>query len=292
MTPLRQRMIDDMTLRNFSPETQRSYVHYVAGFARHFRRCPSELGVEEIREYQLYMLEERKMSPESVNCFVSAAQFLYLHTLEMPWSRAHFIRQRVPGKLPVVLSPVEVVRFFEAIAVIKHRAALMTCYASGLRVSEVVSLKVSDIDSSRMLIRVRQGKGAQDRYTVLPPALLEILRAYWRRHKPQDWLFPAIKTGKHLQASTLQSLCREAAQIAGFSKRITPHCLRHSFATHLLENGTDIRVIQVLLGHKRIETTAHYTRVTPQKIAATVSPLDMLPAGPPQSKRGRPRKNA
>jgi site-specific recombinase XerD len=285
-------MLDDMSLRNFSPETQRSYVHYVAEFALHFKRCPSELGVEEIREYQLYLLEERKMSPQSINCFIAAIQFLYLETLEMPWSRAHFIRQRVPGKLPVVLSRKEVVSFFEAIAVIKHRAALMTCYAAGLRISEVVRLKVSDIDSQRMLIRVERGKGAQDRYAMLSPALLELLRNYWRHQKPKDWLFPAVKAGKHLQPATLQILCREAAQLAGFSKRVTPHTLRHSFATHLLESGEDIRVIQVLLGHKRIETTAHYTRVTPQKIAATISPLDALPADPPKRKRGRPRKNA
>jgi site-specific recombinase XerD len=194
---------------------------------------------------------------------------------------------RIPGKLPLILSPTEVAQFFNAISIVKHRAVLMTCYGAGLRISEAVRLKVSDIDSSRMVIRVEQGKGAQDRYTVLSGALLDLLRAYWCYQRPVDWLFPAIKAGKHIQAGTIQQLCREAAQMAGFAKRVTAHTLRHSFATHLLENGEDIRVIQVLLGHKRIETTAHYTRVTAQRIAATVSPLDNMPA---LSNPGRNRK--
>jgi site-specific recombinase XerD len=243
--------------------------------------------VEAIREYQLHLIEERKLSPASVNCFTSAAQFLYLTTLELPWSRVHFPRQHVPGSLPLVLSPTEVAIFFKHIGIIKFRAALMTCYGAGLRISEVVHLRVEDIDSSRMLIRVREGKGAKDRYTMLSPKLLELLRLYWRFQRPPEWLFPAIKPHKHISAATVQQVCREAAYSAGFSKRVTPHTLRHSFATHLLENGTDVRIIQSLLGHARIETTAHYTAVTRKAVATTASPLDALPElGQP----GRPRK--
>lgn len=287
MTPLRQRMLEDMRLRNLSPETQRSYIHYIAAYAKYFKRSPEELGVEAIREYQLHLIQERKLSPESVNCFTAAAQFLYLTTLELPWSKAHFPRQHVPGKLPVVLSPTEVAIFFEHIGISKLRAVLMTCYGAGLRISEAISLKVGDIDSGRMVIHVRDGKGAKDRYTMLSPALLEILRTYWRMHRPTDWLFPAIKPHKHINAATVQQVCREAAHLAGFAKRVTAHTLRHSFATHLLENGADIRVIQSLLGHKRIDTTAHYTAVTRKTVASTASPLDAMPE---VRKPGRPRK--
>lgn len=287
MTPLRQQMLDDMCLRNFSLETQRSYVHYIANFAKYFNTSPENLGVESIREYQLHLIQDRKLSPSSVNCFTAAAQFLYAETLELPWSRAHFPRQHVPGKLPVVLSPTEVVHFFKHIGVIKFRAALMTCYGAGLRISEAVNLRVEDIDSSRMLIHVREGKGAKDRYTMLSPKLLELLRLYWRFQRPREWLFPAIKPTRPINASTLQQVCREAAHLAGFSKRVTPHTLRHSFATHLLENGTDIRIIQSLLGHARIDTTAHYTAVTRKTVATTASPLDALPE---LGKQGRPRK--
>jgi len=292
MTPLRQRMIEDMQLRNFSSETQRSYIHYIAEYARHFHTPPDQLGPEAIREFQLYLTNERKMSPVSVNCFTTAAKFLYQTTLELPWSNAHFVRSRVPERLPVVLSAVEVAQFFQAIGILKHRAVLMTCYGAGLRIAEAVSLKPSDIDSQRMVIRVEQGKGAKDRFVTLSPRLLTVLREYWRRQRPQGhWLFPAIKQHRHLSAATIQQVCRESAHLAGIDKRVTAHTLRHSFATHLLENGEDIRVIQVLLGHRRIDTTARYTRVTLTKIAATASPLDNLPAAS-TAKRGRPRKKA
>ena len=289
MTPLRQRMIEDMELRQFSAETIRSYLFYITGFAAYFKTPPDQLGPEAVREFQLYLLNDRKMSPESVNCFTSAAKFLYLTTLELPWSAAHFIRARVPERLPVVLSPTEVAQFFQAVGVLKHRALLMTCYGAGLRISEAVSLKTTDIDSQRMVIRVEQGKGAKDRYVPLSPRLLDVLREYWRRQRPLGpWLFPAIKSHKHISPATIQQVCRECAVMSGLEKRVTAHTLRHSFATHLLENGEDIRVIQVLLGHSRIDTTARYTRVSPAKIAATVSPLDRLPEIP--VKRGRPRK--
>src|SRR6266498_1377176 len=292
MTPLRQRMIEDMQLRNFSAETQRSYIHYIAQYALYFNTSPEILGPEAIREYQLYLTNERKISPESVNCFTSAAKFLYLTTLELPWSQSHFVRSHVPTRLPVVLSALEVALFFQAVGILKHRAVLMTCYGAGLRVSEAVSLKVSDIDSQRMVIRVEQGKGAKDRYAMLSPRLLAMLREYFRRHRPQGcWLFPGHKPHHHISPATVQQICREAAQLSAIDKKVTAHTLRHSFATHLLENGEDIRIIQVLLGHRRIETTARYTAVTVNKISSTGSPLDQLPQDLPKRKRGRPRKN-
>jgi len=292
MTPLRQRMLEDMRLRNFSPETQRSYIHYIAEYAQYFKTSPAKLGPDAVREFQLYLKDERKMSAHSINCFTSAAKFLYTTTLELPWSEAWFPRARVPERLPVVLSAQEVSLFFQAVGLIKHRAVLMTCYGAGLRIAEAVSLKPTDIDSKRMVIRVEQGKGAKDRYVPLSPRLLAMLREYWRRQTPLGpWLFPANKQHKHISPSTVQQICRESALLAGIDKRVTAHTLRHSFATHLLENGEDIRVIQVLLGHKRIDTTARYTHVGVSKIAATTSPLDQLP-DPPKRKRGRPRKGS
>jgi len=280
MTPLRQRFIEDMQLRNFRPETQRNYVHHAAAFARHFGLSPDQLDIEAVRQYQLYLLNQRKLSPESINQYLSAIKFLYLTTLEMPWTNEYFPRLRRPSKLPVVLSQEEVMLFFDNVPSLKYRAALMTCYGAGLRVSEAVALKLSDIDSRRMLIRVEQGKGAKDRYAMLSPRLLQILRRYCKAASftkttpPQQYLFPSWRASRHLCPTSLQLACREAAALSGIRKRITVHTLRHSFATHLLENGADIRIIQVLLGHSRIDTTARYARVGPQVVAATVSPLD------------------
>ena len=294
MTPLRQRMLEDMRLRNFSPETQRSYIHYLVEYAKYFNESPSELDVEAIREYQLYLKDVRQMSPQSVNGFTSAAKFLYQQTLELPWSNAHFKRQRTPNSLPVVLSQEEVERFFAPVGILKHRAALMVCYGSGLRISEAVKLKVGDIDSQRMVLRVERGKGAKDRYSILSRRLLEVLRVYWKQQKPTDYLFPGRKPGTHISDATLQQVCRDAAFLSGIHKRVTAHTLRHSFATHLLENGEDLRVIQVLLGHTRIDTTARYLHVSTSVIASTTSPLDQLyqPKSAPVEERkpGRRRR--
>jgi integrase/recombinase XerD len=289
MTPLRQRMVEDMRLRNLSAGTQRSYIHYVEDYARYFWMSPDRLGLDDIRNYQLHLIQQRQLAPPSVNAFVAAAKFLYTVTLEMPWSDQQFTRLKVPEKLPIILSGAEVATFFRHIGLLKHRAALMVCYGSGLRSSEAIAVKVADIDSSRMLIRVQQGKGAKDRYTVLSQRLLLLLREYWKRQRPAEWLFPGTKPGTHLCAGTIQEVCRDAARMAGIAKRVTPHTLRHSFATHLLENGTDTRAIQVLLGHSRIETTARYVAVTPQAIGRIVSPLDQPPP-PAGKKRGRPAK--
>lgn len=296
MTPLRQRMLEDMQLRNLAAQTQRLYVHYITGLARFYQTSPADLNLEEIREYQLYMINERGYSAESVNHFVTSAKFLYNVTLETPWPEDALPRCRVPHTLPVVLSAAEVHEFFQHVHTIRYRAALMTAYGAGLRVSEVAALQIGDIDSKRMLIRVRQGKGKKDRYAMLSPRLLEVLRCWWRSQhpagqrysiSPEDWLFPGWRKGRHMNAASLQMACREAAREAGLAKRVRVHTLRHSFATHLLENGADIRLIQVLLGHSRIDTTARYTAVSPNALAAVPSPLDRL--GQP-SRKNKPRR--
>jgi site-specific recombinase XerD len=278
-------MLEDMQLRNLSTATQKDYLHYITGLARFYWVSPDQLSLEEIREYQLYMINERQYSPESVNGFVSAAKFLYNITLETPWPEDVLPRCHRPRRLPVVLSATEVDEFFQHVGTIRYRAALMTAYGAGLRVSEVVTLHLGDIDSQRMLIRVRQGKGKKDRYAMLSPRLLAMLRCWWRSQhpagqqhtsSPEEWLFPGFRKGGHMNTASLQTACREAARAAGISKRVNVHTLRHSFATHLLENGTDIRFIQALLGHSRIDTTARYAAVSPNAVAAVRSPLDSL----------------
>ena len=236
MTPLRQRMIEDMQLRNLATQTQRAYLHYITGLARFYQTSPANLSLEEIREYQLYLINERRYSAESVNAFVSAAKFLYAVTLETAWPEHALPRCRVPERLPVVLSACEVDEFFQHVSTIRYRAALMTAYGAGLRVSEVVALQLGDIDSQRMLLRVRQGKGKKDRYAMLSPRLLVMLRSWWRsqhpagrKHatSPADWLFPGWRKGRHMNVESLQTACQEAARAAGISKRVRPHTLRH-----------------------------------------------------------------
>ena len=298
MTPLRQRMIQDMQLRNLHPHTQANYVHHVRGFAGYFGKSPEVLDLEAIRQYQLYLLNERKLSPETINQCISALKFLYLTTLEMPWTNEYFPRLRRAHRLPVVLSCEEVLAFFDHVPGLKYRAALMTCYGAGLRISEAVSLRVGDVDSQRGLIRIPQGKGQKDRYAMLSPRLLEVLRRYYRAFHPEEqgradpalYLFPSWRKDHHLSTAAVQLACREAAARAGIGKRVTAHTLRHSFATHLLENGTNLRAIQALLGHTLIETTARYTAVSPQVVAATVSPLDKLHE-PRQPLTAPPRRN-
>jgi len=290
MTRLRQRMIEDMQLRNFTPATQRSYEHYVAEYAKYFGRSPELLDSEAIHQYVPHLFNERKLSPETVNGCVSALKFLYLRTLEMPWTDEYFPRVKRRSKLPVVLSQEELLTFFDHIPGLKNRAALMTCYGAGLRVSEAVALKVTDIDSKRKLIRVEQGKGRKDRYAMLSERLLDVLRRYWRAVRPDDYLFPSWRKDRHMTAAALQLACREAAAHAGLRKKVTVHGLRHAFATHLLENGADMRVIQVLLGHSRIDTTTRYAQVSPQVVAATVSPLDRLGQPPAPAKKAAKKK--
>lgn len=285
MTPLRKRFIEDMQLRGLAPTTQRSYIHYVAEYAKFFNTSPDKLDLEAVRQYEIHLLNEQKLSPQSVNTFVSAVQFLYLTTLEMPWGKDCFPRVRVGSTLPVVLDPEEVAQFFDYVPSLKYRAALMLCYGAGLRVSEAVAVKVSDIDSKRMVIRIEDGKGSKDRYVMLSPRLLAVLRRYWVAARPAEWMFPSWRQNHHLTATSLSNACRDASKQSRLAKRITCHTLRHSFATHLLENGTDTRVIQMLLGHSRIDTTARYTQVSTELIARTQSPLDRLGPQPKPKRR-------
>ena len=275
VSPLRRRMIEDMTVRNLSPATQRSYLHAVAKFSRYFSRSPDRLDIEDVRAFQVFLVSQ-KISWPALNQTVCALRFFYGVTLNRPEIPERIADAREPRKLPVILSADEVVRFLEAVPSLKTRTALTTAYAAGLRASEAVSLKVADIDSSRMLIQVRHGKGAKDRTVMLSPQLLAILRTYWRLARPREWLFPGRDESKPIDVQVLHAACRSATKAAGLAKRVTVHTLRHSFATHLLESGVDIRIIQVLLGHNSLSTTARYTQVATTTIAKTRSPIDRL----------------
>jgi site-specific recombinase XerD len=275
MSPLRRRMIEDMTVRNLSPATQRSYVHAVMKFSRYFGRSPDRLGLEDVRAFQVH-LASKGISWASLNQIVAALRFFYGVTLERADVPERIAYAREPRKLPVVLSADEVVQFLEAIPSLKNRTALTTAYAAGLRASEAVHLKIADIDSHRMVIRVEHGKGGKDRYVMLSPQLLGILRTYWRLARPKHWLFPGRDDSRPIEPNVLHAACRSACAAAGLTKKVTVHTLRHSFATHLLENGTDIRIIQVLLGHNNLSTTARYTQVATATIGKTASPLDRL----------------
>ena len=278
MTPIRQRMTEDMQVRNLSPHTQASYVQQVSLFARYFSKSPELLGPEEIRAYQVYLTNERKLATSSILIAISALRFLYKITLHKDWTFDDIIpAPKKPQKLPIVLSPEEVLRFLDCVAGLKHRTILTTCYAAGLRISEVIRLKAPDIDSQRMVIRVEQGKGQKDRYVMLSPKLLQSLRNWWRVAKPKSWLFPGDIVGKHISKDAVEQACQKAQRRCCIPKPITPHSLRHAFAVHLLESGTDVRTIQLLLGHRSLATTARYLRIATSKVCSTTSPLDLLP---------------
>lgn len=274
-SPLRRRMIDDMSLRNLSPATQRSYLHAVTKFSRYFGRSPDRLGLEDVRAFQVHLVSQGISWP-ALNQTVCALRFFYGVTLDRGEIPERIAYARTPRKLPVILSADEVVRFLEAVPSLKARAALTTAYAAGLRASEAVSLKVADIDSGRMVIQVHNGKGAKDRTVMLSLQLLTILRTYWRLARPGEWLFPGRSPDKPIDVQVLHASCRSATKAAGLVKHVSVHTLRHSFATHLLESGVDIRIIQVLLGHNNLSTTARYTHVATTTIAATQSPFDRL----------------
>jgi integrase/recombinase XerD len=278
MTSLRKRMTEDMQVRNLALNTQTSYVQQVGLFARHFDKSPEQLGPEDIRAYQVYLTNEKKLAPGSVLIAVAALRFLYKVSLQKDWCFEDVIpAPKKPEKLPVVLSPEEVVKFLGSVGSIKHRAILTTCYAAGLRISEVIHLKATDIDSQRMVIRVEQGKGQKDRYVMLSPKLLETLRDYWRKVRPQGWMFEGDIAGQAINRSSVELACQKARRLSGIRKPITPHSLRHGFAVHLLESGTDVRTIQLLLGHRSLATTARYLRIATSKVCSTSSPLDLLP---------------
>ncbi len=278
MTPLRQRMLEDMQVRNLSPLTQRSYVEHVSRFARHFGRSPALLGPEEIRAYQVYLTNVKHLSPASMVVTVAALRFLYTVTLQKRWAvEAVIPAPKTPQTLPVVLSPAEVVKFLDSVAAPKHRAILTTCYAAGLRLSEAVRLTPPAIDSQRMVLRVEQGKGQKDRYVMLSQKLLTILRDWWRVSRSMPWIFPGDRPGDPITTRAVNRACRKAHRRCGIPKPITPHSLRHAFAVHLLEAGTNVRTIQLLLGHRSLGTTARYLAIATTQVCSTASPLDLLP---------------
>jgi len=271
-------MTEDMQVRNLAPNTQESYLRQVSQFARHFSKSPEVLGPEDIRSYQVYLTNEKKLAPGSIVIAVSALRFLYRVTLHKDWHFDDIIpAPKQPKTLPVILSPEEVQTFLDSVRPAKHHAILSTCYAGGLRISEAVSLRPTEIDSRRMVIRVDQGKGRKDRYVMLSPRLLQILRDWWKVRKPKQWLFPGSIPGTHITSDAVGQACTKAHQLSGISKPITPHSLRHAFAVHLLERGNDSRTIQLLLGHRSIATTQRYLRIARVTVCATTSPLDLLP---------------
>ena len=277
MTPLRHRMLDDMGIRNFAENTQQSYLQQVSAYAKFFQRSPENLGPEDVRAYQVHLTKVRKLSPSSVGTATAALRFLYKVTLKRTWAPDDIPMPKKPFKLPIVLSRDEVMHFLDSIDSIKHRTILMTAYAAGLRVSEATHLKVTDIDSQRMVIRVDQGKGNKDRYVMLSPRLLEALRAYWKAAHPKTWLFPGYIPGLPITRDAVGQACSKAHRASGIAKPITPHSLRHAFATHLLEDGTDVRRIQLLLGHRSLATTSRYLKIATSTVCATTSPFDLLP---------------
>lgn len=280
---LRQRMIEDMTVRRFSPKTQAGYLRIVSRFADFLGRPPDTATAEDVRRYQL---EQRAagMPAPAMNSRVAALRFFFTTTLDRPDLARKLVRASHPRKLPTVLSPDEMARLLGATTCLKHRAVLAVAYGAGLRVAEVAHLKVSDIDSERMLIRVERGKGGRWRNALLSADLLALLRAWWKEGRrqgvmrPDGWLFPGQKPERPICTRQLSRIVEAAAKAAGLTKRVSPHTLRHSFATHLLEDGTDIRVIQVLLGHAKLENTAFYTKVATKTVRTVTSPLDRIMA--------------
>jgi integrase/recombinase XerD len=275
VSPLRRRMIEDMTIRKFAPKTQHDYVQRVKNLAAFLGRSPDTASFEDVRRYQLHLVASG-VGIATLNQTVSTLRFFFRVTLKRHdiLEHTHFIRE--PRKLPVVLSPEEVARLLDAAPGLKYKAALSVAYGAGLRAAEVISLKLSDIDSKRMLIRVEQGKGRKDRYVMLSPHLLNLLRVWWKAARPQGWLFPGRDPAQPMTTRQLNRGCHTAAQMAEINKRVSLHTLRHSFATHLLEQNIDVRVIQVLLGHAKLDTTALYTRVATKTISEVMSPLEHI----------------
>lgn len=275
MTELRRRMIEDMRVRNMSIHTQKQYIRYVERFAKHFGRSPERLNLEDIRSFQVHLVEVEKVSCGVLSAVAASLRFLYRHTLRRPWMIERIPHPREERRLPVVISKEDCLRLIDALSNIKHRTIIATAYSAGLRIAEVMNLKVSDIDSKRMVIFVRLGKGKKDRMVPLSQNLLVMLREYWSFVRPTDWLFPGrSREGKPLSTRAVQRCFVRAREACGLPKKVTFHTLRHSFATHLLDSGTNIRVIQILLGHTSLRTTATYTHVSKKNVLSTISPLD------------------
>jgi integrase/recombinase XerD len=277
VSPLRRRMIEDMMMRKLEPRTQEGYIRVVKSFSAFLGASPDKASFEDVRRYQLHVVSSGAGVP-TINHTLTALRFLFLVTLRKPDVVIHLPFVREPRRLPIVLSPEEVARLLEAAPGLKYKAALSVAYGAGLRASEVISLKLADIDSARMVIRVEQGKGRKDRYVMLSEHLLALLRAWWKVARPQGWLFPGQNPVNPLTTRQLNRACHAAARMAEIEKPVSLHTLRHSFATHLLEQKIDIRVIQVLLGHKKLDTTALYTRVAIKAIGEVTSPLEHLVA--------------
>lgn len=276
MSKLRRRMEEELRLRNYSPATIKAYVAAVKNFSLYHHRSPDQMGAEEVRAYLLYLTDEKKLSPASVNQTLAGIRFVYVHVLDRSCEVGHVVYQKRKRKLPAVLSEHDVIRLMDAAADLKDRAILMTLYSGGLRLLEMIRLNPKDIDSSRMQIRIRDGKGGKERYVVLSETLLTVLREYFLKFKPERWLFYADRPGQPIHPRTIQRMVATTALRAGLKPRVNPHMLRHSFATHLLERGTNLRYIQEMLGHQSVKTTMLYTRVSRKALGKVVSPLDHL----------------
>jgi site-specific recombinase XerD len=276
MGKLQEKMKADLVLKGYSEHTHEAYLRYLRRFAKHYMRSPGEMGEEEVRAFLLHLVQEQKADPYLQKAHLSALKFFYRTTLGRPEVVANIPNPKLPKRMPVVLSMEEVLAIFEAIRYIKHKAMIATTYGAGLRISEVCSLRKSDVDSQRMRILIH-GKGKKDRYCLLSPMILELLRAYYRKVRPKgDWLFPGRNPQKHLTRSSISHVFKRAVKKVGIKKKVSMHALRHSFATHLLEHGTDIRFVQVLLGHASIRSTMRYTHVSNAALARIESPWDRL----------------
>jgi integrase/recombinase XerD len=280
VTHLRKVMLEELQRRNFSPETIRSYVSAVERFARHFGKPPDQLGPDHIRQYQAHLLHERKLAVGTIVTQTAGLRFFFVRTLKRRFPPDSIPYPKYPSRrIPKVISPEEVAQLIDAASNLQARAILMLLYSTGVRRSELVRLRVEDIDSKRMVVHIRQGKGGQDRDVPLCPKLLETLREYWKMKKPKTWLFPAgiaRRGGDHLSAKEVWHVCSEAARHAGLNKRVSPHILRHSFATHLLENGADLPTIQILMGHADLEATSIYLHLSRRHLEKTINPLEHL----------------
>ena len=276
MTPLRQRMLEDLQIRNYSPSTVECYVRSVAEFAKHFGKSPEQLGPEEVRSWQLHLLNEKRVKQSTYIQAICGLRFLYRNTLHQGIEFDRSPLPRYEKKLPVILSREEVKALLEAPKNLGHRAILATMYSAGLRVSEATNLKVSDLDRDRKVIHVRGGKGNKDRQVMFAESLRDVLVAYWRWKRPTDWLFPGAIPGRPISREAVFETCQKAARRAGIAKPVHPHSLRHAFATHLLDDGVSLLVIQNLLGHANLKTTARYLHVSDAAVRSTRSPLEML----------------
>ncbi|MCX5888462.1 MAG: tyrosine-type recombinase/integrase [Deltaproteobacteria bacterium] len=281
MGKLHDQMKEDLLLKAYSPHTQRAYLGCARHFARHYMRSPQEMGEQEVRDFLLHLLRDRNASPATQDMYVSALKFLYVVTLKRPEVVKDLSHPKRPKTLPVILSPEVVLRVFAAIRSVKYKAIIAAAYAAGLRISEVCSLSVSDIDSQRMRIHIRSGKGKKDRYVMLGESLLVLLRQYYQAVRPQgEYLFPGQKPQSHISTTAVSSVLRKVIRETSLAKKVSMHTFRHCFATHLMEAGTDIRILQVLLGHSSIRTTLRYTHITDRLVQKLVSPLDMIYPAP------------